>query len=84
MCPTNCRKIACISLVRSVFDFDLIIVWDQYFTCDIEKLERVQRQAVRIITCYYNSREEGRLETVVSDFNMMKFELCGNNFKDKV
>ena len=67
ICPTDCRKTAYISLVRSVMEYGSII-WDPYLTCDIEKLERVQRQAACFITGDYHSREEGsvtkKLETL--------------------
>ena len=48
-CPQDCRKSAYISLVRSVLDYGSIIL-DPYLSRDIEKLERVQRQAARFIT----------------------------------
>ena len=47
-CPQDCRKSAYISLVRSVLDYGSII-WDPYLSRDIEKLERVQRQAARLL-----------------------------------
>ena len=58
-----------ISLVRSVLDYGST-VWDSYLTrdisnsvywvrVDIEKLERVQRQAARFITEDYHLRAEG-------------------------
>ena len=37
MCPTDCRKTAYISLVRSVLDYGSII-WDPYLAKDIEKV----------------------------------------------
>ena len=58
MCPTDCRKTAYISLVRSVFDYGSII-WDSYLTHDIEKQERVQRQSAHFIASDYHSIEEG-------------------------
>ena len=48
-CPQDCRKSEYISLVRSVLDYGSII-WDPYLSRDIEKFERVQRQAARFIT----------------------------------
>ena len=57
MCPTDCRKTAFISLVRSVFDYVSIFL-DPYLTHDIENLERVQSQAARFITDDYHSLEE--------------------------
>ena len=58
LCPQDCRKSAYISLVRSMLDYGSII-WDPYLSRDIEKLERVQRQAAHFITGDYHSREEG-------------------------
>ena len=57
-CLQDCRKSAYISLVRSVLDYGFII-WDPYLSRDIEKLERVQRQAARFNAGDYHSREEG-------------------------
>ena len=47
-CPQDCRKSAYLSLVRSVLDYGSII-WDPYLSREIEKLERVQRQAARLL-----------------------------------
>ena len=69
-CPQHCRKSAYISLVRSVLDYGSII-WDPYLSSDIEKLERVQRQAARFITGDYHSREEG---SVTGMLDMLELE----------
>ena len=69
-CPQGCRKSAYISLVRSVLDYGSII-WDPYLSRDIEKLERVQRQAARFITGDYHSREEG---SVTGMLDMLELE----------
>ena len=69
-CPQDCRKSAYISLVRSVLDYGSII-WDPYLSRDIEKLERVQRQAARFITGDYHSREEG---SVTGMLDMLELE----------
>ena len=47
-CPEQCKKSAYISLVRSILDYSAI-VWDPYYTQDIDKLESFQRQAARFI-----------------------------------
>ena len=70
MCPTDCRKTAYISLVRSVLDYGSII-WDPYLSRDIEKLERVQRQAACFITGDYHSCEEG---SVTEMFETLELE----------
>ena len=69
-CPQDCRKSAYISLVRSVLDYGSII-WDPYLSRDIEKLERVKRQAARFITGDYHSREEG---SVTGMLDMLELE----------
>ena len=69
-CPQDCRKSAYISLVRSVLDYGSII-WDPYLSRDIEKLERVQRQAACFITGDYHSREEG---SVTGMLDMLELE----------
>ena len=56
--PHECRKTAYISLVSSILDYGSI-VWDPYLKQDIEKLERVQKQAANFITGDYRTREEG-------------------------
>ena len=67
--PTECRKTVYVSLVRSILDYGQIvwdpfldygqIVWDPYLKQDVERLERVQRQAARFITRGYRTCEEG-------------------------
>ena len=49
------------------------IIWDPYLSRDIEKLERVQRQAARFITVDYpyHSREEG---SVTGMLDMLELE----------
>ena len=52
------QKNSLLSLVRSILDYGSII-WDPYLLSDIDKIERVQRQAARFITGDYKTREEG-------------------------
>ena len=73
MCPTDCRKTAYISLVRSVLDYGSII-WDPYLNRNIEKLERVQRQAERFITGDYHSREEGSVIKMLETLELETLE----------
>ena len=73
MCPTDCRKTAYISLVRSVLDYGSII-WDPYLSRDIEKLEKVQRQAARFITGDYHSREEGSVTKMLETLELETLE----------
>ena len=58
--PQECRKTVYISLVRSILDYGQI-VWHPNLNQDVERLERVQRQAARFITGDYRTREEGIL-----------------------
>ena len=73
MCPTDCRKTAYISLVQSVLDYGSII-WDPYLSRDIEKLEKVQRQAARFITGDYHSREEGSVTKMLETLELETLE----------
>ena len=73
MCPTDCRKTAYISLVRSVLDYGSII-WDPYLTKNIEKLERVQRQAARFITGDYHSCEDGSVTKMLETLELETLE----------
>ena len=57
-CPKECRRLAYIALVRSRLEY-AETVWDPYYQQDMEKLERVQRQAARFITKDYRTREPG-------------------------
>jgi hypothetical protein len=55
-CPQECKKTAYISLVRSTMEYGRII-WDPYTEANINRLERIQRQAATFITGDYRSRE---------------------------
>ena len=67
MCPTDCRKTAYIT--RSVLDYGSII-WNPYLTRDVQKLERVQRQAARFITGDYHSLEEGSVTQMLETLKL--------------
>ena len=69
-CPTECKKNAYISLVRSSLEYGSI-VWDPYTQKDIDKLERVQRSAARFITGDYKSRTPGSVQKLL---NKLDFE----------
>ena len=71
--PTGCRKNAYLSLGRSILNYGSII-WDHYQTKDIEKLERVQRQAARFITNYFKSREEGCVTGMLQALELSSLE----------
>ena len=65
-CPKECRRLAYIVLVRSRLEY-AETVWDPYYQQDIEKLERVQRQAARFITKDYRTREPGCVNRMLQD-----------------
>ena len=53
--PQECRCLAYIALVRSTIEYGAV-VWGPYAKQDIDRLERIQRQAARFITRDYKSR----------------------------
>ena len=63
-CPQECRHLAYISLIRSSLEYNSMgslgaTVWDPYLKQDVDRLERVQRQATRFIKRDYRTRETG-------------------------
>ena len=71
--PLDCRKSAYTTLVRSLLDYGSII-WDPYLKQDIDKLERVQRQAARFITGDYKTREEGCVTRMLETLELSSLE----------
>ena len=63
-CPQECKKTSYISLVHSTMEYGGII-WDPYTETNINRLERIQRQAARFITGDYRSREEGSVSNML-------------------
>ena len=72
-CPKECKKTACISLVRSTMEYRAI-VWDPY-TSNINNLERIQRRAARFITGDYKTREEGSVTKMLNDLKLENLQL---------
>jgi hypothetical protein len=72
-CPQECRRLAYISLVRSSLEYGAT-VWDPYLQQDIDRLERVQRQAARFITRDYKSRSPGCVSSMLKDLNLPPLE----------
>ena len=65
-CPEPCRRTAYISLVRSVLEYGSI-VWDPYYVKDINRIEKIQPQAVRFISGDYATREPGCISKMLKD-----------------
>ena len=68
-CPQDSRRTAYLSLVRSTLEYSSI-VWDPYLQKDIDKLEKVQRQAARFITGNYISRDQGCVSQMLAELNL--------------
>ena len=72
-CPQDCKKLAYISLARSKLEY-AATVWDPFTKNEIEKLERVQRQAARFIKNDYRSREPGCITRMLQDLGLPLLE----------
>ncbi|XP_070195592.1 uncharacterized protein [Littorina saxatilis] len=72
-CPQECRRLAYITLVRSTLEYGTT-VWDPYLRRDIERLERVQRQAAGFITRDYKSRSPGCVSDMLKNLNLPPLE----------
>ena len=68
-CTEDCRKTAYISMVRSLLEYGAV-VWDPYHKSDIDKIERVQRKAIRFIKGDYCSREEGCISRMAKELEL--------------
>ena len=77
--PEECRKTAYLSLVCSILDYGQI-VWDPYLKQNIERLERVQRQAAPFITGDNRMCEEGCVTSMLQSFKLSSLEnRCSSN-----
>ena len=65
-CTESCRKTAYLALIRSSLE-NSSVVWDPHLQKDIEKLEKIQRQAARFITGDYSSRDQGCMTRMLKD-----------------
>ena len=68
-CPESCRKTAYLALVRSTLEYSSII-WDPHLQKDLNKIEKVQRQATRFITGDYTSRDPGCITQMMTKLNL--------------
>ena len=74
-CPVPCRKNAYLALVRSKLEYGSIAwVPYMYLKCDIDRLDRVQRTAVRFITGAYKSRQEGCVTKMLTNLGLPALE----------
>ena len=68
-CPVNCRRSAYIALVRPLLEYGAS-VWDPHYQKDIDKLERVQKNAARFITGDYKSTTPGSVSRLLEKCNL--------------
>ena len=50
------------------------IIWDPYLKTDVDRLERIQHQAARFITCDYKTREPGCITKMLIDLELPTLE----------
>ena len=58
------------SLVRSTLEYGATTIWDPYLEKDINKIEKIQRKAVRFICNDYRSKTPGSLTNMQSDLKL--------------
>ena len=68
-CPSECKKTAYISLVRSTLEYGAVI-WDPPLEKDIYKLEKINRKAARFIKGDFRTRTEGCVTRMLNDLNL--------------
>ena len=68
-CPKQSRFTAYTSLVRSVLEYGSTI-WDPHTQKDIDRLERIQRQAARFITRDYRTRTPGCVSNMLRELDL--------------
>ena len=71
--PKESKKTAYISLVRSTLEYGCV-VWDPYLKADIDRLERIQRRAARVITRDYKSRAEGCMTRMLRELELQPLQ----------
>ena len=72
--PPSLRRTAYIALVRSRLEY-AATVWDPYCQGDIDKLEKIQRQAARFIAKDYRSRDPGCVTKMLETNNLSPLHL---------
>ncbi|KAK7480968.1 hypothetical protein BaRGS_00027783 [Batillaria attramentaria] len=68
-CPTPCKKNAYLALVRPLLEYGAII-WDPYLKQDADKMERIQRNAVRFISRDYRSTTPGFVTGLLKKYKL--------------
>ena len=68
-CPQECRRLAYIALITSSLEYGTIL-WYPYLKQDVDRLERVQRQAARFIKRDYRTRETGCVGHILQELNL--------------
>ena len=66
-CPQSCKRMAYLSLVRSVIEYGAIL-WDPYHQKDINALEQVQRRALRFIAGDFKTKTTGFMSSLQHKF----------------
>ena len=67
--PTACKRNAYLALVRPLLEYGAP-VWDPHQKQDIDRMERVQRTAVRFISRDYRSRTPGFVASLLTKHNL--------------
>ena len=68
-CSQNTRKIAYMTLVRPILEYGAVI-WDPYLKTDINRIEAIQRKAVRFICGDYSSRYTGSVTAMLHSIDL--------------
>ena len=72
-CPTECKKAAYISLVRSTLEYGAVI-WDPPLEKDIYKLEKINRKAARFIKGDFKTRKQGCVAEMLNELKLPTLE----------